>query len=271
MSSRKKIYLDYNLVSYYFEKSHKPAYEKIELLKGFSDFPYSPAHLEEIAVPIMKCHKDQAPLDSVLKLGSEKLHSLSKLTANLALRPQNEKRTIFIRENPIDCLKRVITYYDLNEDVERNEEAFLRKCKESDPTGERANRISNLPTNFLRETDFGKDLELRFYFDPSAAIAARKAKVTEFRWPYIARSHQLLERTLEMAFNFLEEIRYKPEKVSKSRSRIHDVSHAIYAASADYFVSRDEKLILKTQVVYNYFGIKTRVIHLDDFIDLKHL
>jgi len=123
----------------------------------------------------------------------------------------------------------------------------------------------------LRETDFGRDLELRFHFDPLAAIAARKAKVTEFRWPYIARSHQLLERTVEMAFNFLEEIRYRPEKVAKSRSRIHDVTHAIYAASADYLVSHDDKFLLKAKVVYSYFGIKTKVVSLDDFIGLKHL
>lgn len=271
MSVRKKIYLDYNLVAYYFARSNLPLCEKIDFLKGYCDFPYSPAHLEEIAVPIMQDQKDHSRLESVLKLGSEKLNSLSMLTNNLALVPQNEKRTAFIREKPIECIKRVIEYYDLNEDVEIKEEAFLKKCKDGDPTGDIANRISNLPANFLSKSDFGKDLELRFHFDLLAALAARKAKVTEFRWPYIARSHQLLERTLEMAFNFLEEIRYKPENVSKSRSRMHDVTHAIYAASADYLVSNDDKFLSKVKVVYDYFGIKTKVVGLDEFISLKYL
>jgi hypothetical protein len=270
MSTRTKIYLDYNLVAYYFERSHIPLCEKLDFLKGYCDFPYSPAHLEEIAVPIMQSHKDQNPLESVLKLGSEKLHSLSDLTSNLALAPQNEKRTKFIREKPIECIKRVLKYYDVNEDVETKEEAFLKKCKDSDPSGNIANRISNLPVNFLLESDFGKDLELRFHFDLLAAIAARKARVTEFRWPYIARSHQLLERTLEMAFDFLEEIRYKPEKVSKSRSRVHDVTHAIYAASADYLVSHDDRFLSKVKVVYSYFGIKTKVLRLEDFVAMRH-
>ncbi|MED5597205.1 hypothetical protein [Janthinobacterium sp. P210006] len=270
MSSKNKIYLDYNLVAYYFDKSNIPLCEKIDLMKGYCDFPYSPAHLEEIAVPIMQNHKDKKPLDSVLTLGSEKLNSLSELTNNLALAPQREKCTTFIRENPIECIKRVMINYDLNENIEIMEEAFLQKCKDLDPTGKIANRISNLPINFLNETHYGKDLELKLHFDLLAAISARKARVTEFRWPYISTSHQLLERTLEMAFNFLEEIRYKPEKVSKSRSRMHDVTHAIYAASTDYLVSGDDRFLSKTKVVYKYFGIETNVISLDEFLNLKH-
>jgi hypothetical protein len=270
MRSRKKIYLDYNLVAYYFERSDMQLCEKIDLLKGYCDFPYSPAHLEEIAVPIMQNHKDKIPLEAVLKLGGDKLNSLSKLTSNFALAPQNERRTKFIRESPVDCIGRVIKYYDLNENIESSEEAFLKKCKDGDPIGDIANRMSNLSLNFLRETNFGKELNSRFDKDLLAAIAARKAKVSEFRWPYIARSHQLLERTLEMAFDFLEEIRYRPEKVSKSRSRMHDVTHAIYAASTDYLVSGDDRFLSKTKVIYSYFGIKTKVLSLEEFFDTRH-
>ena len=268
--ARKRIYLDYNLIAYYFDRSNNEFCEKFDLVKDFCDFPYSPAHLEEIAVPIMKQHKSEKPLEAVIQLGSDKLNNISSMTRNVELLPREGRSTILKREMPIDCLKRVIKYYHLNEPAEKNEEDFLIRCKDGDPSGVISNTVSNFPEDFLRNTHFGGKLENKLELDLMCAIEARKARITEFRWPFIGRTHQLLERTLELTFNFLEEIRFKPESVSKSRSRIHDVSHAIYATSADYFVSNDPKLIAKTKVVYNYFNIKTKAISLKEFIDMKH-
>lgn len=270
MENRKKIYLDYNLVAYYLERKPIDFCEKFDLLRKFFSFPYSPAHLEEIAVPIMMAHKAGNQLESILKLGSDKINNLSAMTGNLALAPREGSKTVLVREAPIDCLRRVITYYGRNGEVEQNEENFLQNCKNGDPSGDIANRVSSLPVSFLRETEFGQDLKLRLHFDMMCALEARKAKITDFRWPFIGRTHQLLERTLELSFNFLEEIRFKPEKVSKSRSRIHDVTHAIYATSADYLVSNDDRFISKVKAVYSYFGIKTKVISLHEFMETKH-
>ena len=267
---RNKIYLDYNLFAYYFDKSNGIFCERFDLLKYFCVFPYSPAHLEEIAVPVMKEHKSGNPLDSVIKMASDKLNNISLMTKNIELLPRDGQSTILKKEMPVECLRRVIEYYDLNEQVERDEENFLKRCKDNDLSGDIANKVSNLPEDFLKTTEFGENLKDKLEFDVLFGFEAKKAKIKELRWPFIGRTHQLLERTLELSFNFLEEIRFKPEKVSKSRSRMHDVSHAIYATSTDYFVSNDPRLIAKTKVVYNYFGIKTKAITLDEFMLIKH-
>lgn len=269
-NSKKIIYLDYNLIAYYCDRTNVPFCEKFDLLRDFCEFPYSPAHLEEIAVPIMKEQKTGNALEAVIALGNSKINNLSVMTKNLELAPREGLSTIFKRELPIDCLRRVITYYNWNDKVERQEEQFLQKCKDSDPFGDIANKISNFPTSFLCDTEFGEKLDTKLRSDLMCITEANKVKITSFKWPFIGRSHQLLERTLELSFDFLEEIRFKPEKVSKSRSRMHDVTHAIYATSADYLISNDDRFIAKTKAVYNYFKIKTKVISLDEFIKIKH-
>ena len=43
-------------------------------------------------------------------------------------------------------------------------------------------------------------------------------------------------------------------------SSLHDISHSIYGAYCDYFVSRDPRLIKKLTSTYEFFGIKTKIL-----------
>jgi hypothetical protein len=82
-------------------------------------------------------------------------------------------------------------------------------------------------------------------------------------------SHQRLENHLESLFKILEQIGYKSEGKNKSRSAMHDMTHAIYATKADYFVTRDKKFGQKTKAIYHHLGIKTEVLTIDDFCKNK--
>jgi len=76
----------------------------------------------------------------------------------------------------------------------------------------------------------------------------------------------VLEHVFEILMNYLEEIRFRPEDVKKSRSRMHDVTHAIYATKADIFVTGDDRFYHKVRVAYNFLGVPTKVLFLDDFL-----
>jgi hypothetical protein len=75
-----------------------------------------------------------------------------------------------------------------------------------------------------------------------------------------------MEHVFEVIFNYFEEIRYKPDAAKKSRSRMHDVSHAIYAAHSDYFVTNDGNFASKALVAYTYLGVPTQVVYYLKFI-----
>jgi hypothetical protein len=55
------------------------------------------------------------------------------------------------------------------------------------------------------------------------------------------------------------EFGYASEKLPMSS--LHDNSHSIYGAYCDYFISRDHRLIKKLTSVYEFFGIKTKIIN----------
>lgn len=65
--------------------------------------------------------------------------------------------------------------------------------------------------------------------------------------------------------NILEKLGYYREKEDKYRARLHDVSHIIYGAYCDVFVSADKKLVKKAKAIYSLLGVPVEVIELSDF------
>ena len=47
-------------------------------------------------------------------------------------------------------------------------------------------------------------------------------------------------------------------------SKFFDVTHIIFASQCDLFVSGDKKLITKCEMIYNFLGISTKIIYLED-------
>ena len=84
------------------------------------------------------------------------------------------------------------------------------------------------------------------------------------RYALMIHDHTQLEYTIEILFRILNYCGYNAEKKEKTAiSGTHNVSHAIYATAADYFFTTDKHFALKCEAVYNYLGIKTRIIYCD--------
>lgn len=276
-----KIYLDYNVFTFYFDNSRKGIREKINYLKSNYILPYSPAHIEEVATFLPKpwAKENMEFIDTLPKL-YEKLKSISEITDNNEFLPSINGGSIrHLIENPQHCFLRVIKDYNINDEVEPLEKERLMAFKALDPEDKISKFISSLPEDFLSNSVHGNELRMRLYFnsDPSVrlllGIQARKDGIREYRWPDLCKSFDLLSNAMEITMNYLEEIRYRPEKTKKNRprSRMHDVTHTIYATAADFFVSEDKKSIAKAKIAYNYFGIPTKVIHLDEIMEVDDL
>jgi len=72
------------------------------------------------------------------------------------------------------------------------------------------------------------------------------------------------------AYLMLDMIGYKSDKLPKSKDNIQNIQadgeHSFYGAYCDYFVGMDEKLRIKSKVLYKEFNIATRIIEPKDLI-----
>jgi hypothetical protein len=89
----------------------------------------------------------------------------------------------------------------------------------------------------------------------------------DWKFSDIKNRFSVFESYVNLAANLLEKIGYHREKKENSRSRLHDVSHIIYGAYCDVFVSADKKMIKKTKAIYSMLEIPTKVLDLNEFYD----
>lgn len=83
----------------------------------------------------------------------------------------------------------------------------------------------------------------------------------------LKEKYKLLEFTIEHLHDLLSRCGYNRDKEEKKLiSGIHDVQHSIYATYCDYFVSEDRAFSKRANAIYNFLGIKTKVV---DFIEFK--
>lgn len=263
-----KIYLDYNLFVFLCDGVNPELEAKVKSLSDRHIFPYSPAHLEEVATALMQ--PKFLKLDDPKRFFSRKLDSISEISGNRELYPSDDGPITMKAEYPIKCLGRVLRYYDSNPGIEANEARMLEIYKAADTDGGVANRMSNLPVDFLLNTEHGEKLHQRLHSDLDFLVRCRTHCVDDLTWPSISKHFPVLERALELSLNFLENVRYRPEQVVKSRSRMHDVTHCIYASNCEQFVTQDKRLYDKVRAVYLYFGIPTRVLTLQEFLDMDY-
>lgn len=250
----KYIYLDQNVLSEYLAGDSAELTDAILKLKRKNNFVYSPAHMEELAVPFMRNNSEEVK-ERVLK----EIVGISELTGNKEVFPGSINPMHIISEDPSVCFNRVIDFYHLNPMLERQENEQLKQYKKTDIDGKKAQKISTLDSSILLQEEHSSVLNIKFHLDLLAAMSARKVGLRDFKYPEILKSHTAFERCIEITFCYLESIRYRPESIKKSRSRMHDVSHAIYASIADIIVTDDKKFSKKIKAVYKYWGIKTEV------------
>ncbi len=280
-------------------------------------FPYSPAHMEEVAVNLKKGDDAKELIENRLKtieyysrayeylpglpLRYDIVHQLSQLpsTSELAKtkqelemllnsydngKLQEHPATRKVFEKPLDCFNRVVEDLDVTgfahnndvfhlgrrnkESLENNFKSIQKDCSNIETFEEYQNkyklgpkRLSSLEPSKIFEIEAVKEA-LNVFLEENHEYSLTTGNI-------LLSSHNLLERTVTLILNFLEKIGYNQEennKVVKLRSRMHDVTHAIYGAQADYFVTNDVRFRKKLKATYYFLDLPCKVLSPEEFI-----
>jgi hypothetical protein len=244
------IYLDMNIVvalRHHEDPSLSSVF--ISLAKQGYVFPYSPAHIEEIAV-VARTTADEKEADIRV---NDNLDFLARLSRHIEIIRGSEKSdpTRFRRECPSDCMERVLDHYWLTHVSEAAAEA-VRKSQ-GDGTD------VPCPLDILHLESMKPLIE-----DKLRNQGLTLAEIP--KGPLLGSDHDKLQRAIDSLFNALSAAGYCREKRKKTRSAIHDVTHAIYGVLADVFVTDDGRFRSKLQAVYHYLQAKTEVLSKEEFI-----
>jgi hypothetical protein len=212
-------------------------------------FPYSPAHVEEIA----KAHHvgGGAPLE-------EQIAHLKELSGGLALMPDAEGPAKLQDEDIMACLRRVKDHggRELTEAVVELERERMQSYK-----GPRSTEVT---LAIRREVQ-----KCRYDNVFSQQNISRRLNQIAVEYGFRIRTASFGEReaTLAILFDLLNRFGFKAELSGKRvENRIHDVSHAIYASYADLFVTNDDKLRDSAKAVFNLCQFDVVVLDRAEFI-----
>ena len=237
-------------------------------------FLFSPAHIEEIAAMVMH---HSIPNE----VAEKRLCFLSKITKKTALLPfprcdveQSCFKGVYLsKENPESTYARVISNYSLNVIPETHQREKIEAGeRHQENTGIGAKKMNNLDvTPMLEESkaDFykavcsiwleNKETVMKDY------IPYSKPKIEDLKFDFLRGYFPLHEAVVEKIFERLEKIRFWPDTAKQYLSGLHDVTHAIYAAYCDIFVTNDMKLKKKTEVAFKWLGAEAQVFDVKDF------
>lgn len=257
MIHMKRLYLDFNVISY-LRSGQKPA-----LTTAFNEAAkallvvFSPAHLEDIAASAMR-DKTQPSITNA------EIEFLAKIAGRNALRPVTRDQVVLYDESPQDCYARVVDQYDNNDWAERIEATVIADAHDR-PAG------SPKDMNNISHTDILNHIRYREFIVISLAameVIGRDEQREALSWRFddLKNRFSVLEAYINIAANLLEKIGYYREAKDRSRARLHDVSHIIYAAYCDTFVTADRKLAKKAQAIYSLLGICTQVLSDNEFV-----
>ena len=209
---------------------------------------YGPPHIEEIA----NIYRSRASNEDCERHISEHLDGIRRLTDCWELLPNNEPDAPgrLIQEDPGICLQRVIDHYELTYFTEGNEEALREHvpADKSVPTPLEAFEDAKVQ-EIWRSRMFNRGFDPDCY--PTGSALRTSFKVTE--------------GMVDICFRSLHDAGYGLETEQKTRSAIHDVSHAIYAIMADAFVTRDKRMLGKIRATYKFLDAECVVYSVEDF------
>lgn len=277
-------YLDHNVVVDVYQNRRPGLRAVIDNRKKAGDiFPYSPAHMEEIAVIL----RSQPDLEKAQKMVGEQIALVADLSDTWEILPafQNAGSSQVVQEHPSDCMVRVMHNYDhtlSSEEIERfqlcwkSEKAFNAVQDEFGPPIRVGPGIELFPEKRDRlGIDRGiTNIAPERVFEDAGVRKALREKLWHYSWKVetmpmgedLMRSHIDRQNVVNILLKVLEQACYYADSFDKHRSHLHDVSHAIYAAEADIFVTGDERYAKRVRAVYHFLGLKTRVVQTGDFI-----
>ncbi|MBG3852300.1 hypothetical protein ABQZ69_17775 [Xanthomonas sp. WHRI 8391] len=253
----KKIYLDLNVVVDGLHENRAPGIkEKIEgLLDAGVVFPFSPAHLEETAVICQTAKKDAR------KYVIQQVKYISKISKNHGLMPSDSGPVVLRIEDPKACLYRVVKGLDKTLFAEMVEGSLhgdvdsYRKFREH----------YKLDPLILKKVEPGLILGHKDLENPLKHEAIRTTSSLS-SYSELKNDFSRLRDTIDFLMRFLEKCGYFSDDAKNYRSRMHDVTHAIYATAADEFVIGDRKFRKKVEAVYAFLGVSTLVCSRDEFL-----
>ena len=177
-----------------------------------------------------------------------------------------------------------------NQDNIKKFEKFKSKFSEEDILFQYLNIITNeflayfekdinedtpLFENIQKEYNINKkelsDLEPNIVFSQDSVLNFTKNKsiYNNEKYNNIKYSHSRIEQVITTLLSVLEKIGYQSEGRNKSRSMMHDNTHAIYATKADYFIINDNRYRKKVKAIYNFLEIPTIVLNIEEFLSLE--
>ena len=84
---------------------------------------------------------------------------------------------------------------------------------------------------------------------------------------YLEKQCASTKRTVfSSLFNLLDFVCYRHDK--SHTARLYDSSHACFAQMCDILVTNDKRMKIKTEAVYSYLGINTKVQTAEEFLNL---
>jgi len=322
---KKEIYLDFNVLISIVKKEVDSDYTfaKIANLKrnGFI-FPYSPAHIEEIAVNYGKYCKSEADevvnkrlrlvkwtsqcfeylpgtpsYESVIKTLKEVSNdpSLIKIKGYFLIMKRGyengsttavDNATQLRKEEPAKCMARVMKDIDLTQVAQDNDMfhvgrrtknslksnfEILGKSTEGLITFEEVHkkmklgprRLNRIPYDeIFSHSNFLKLLSEDFKNSGMNLESLKKGE-------HLMNDHSERESAMNVIFGSLERAGYYQEKSNsetKIRSRMHDVTHAIYGCESECFVTNDARFRQKLKAVLHFLNIPCNILSLDEFL-----
>ncbi|GEM_PF-6095964 len=227
--------------------------------------PYSSAHLEEERHRMME---EQAAY----------IAFLDNFTRMWELRPIDDSSLcVLMQESSRCCMERVKRDdgVRVTDDVEQTDLAFMRHIREADAARRMsAKELSSIPPDqIFEEMQDGElyrqrianfhqfwgwpDDAVRHTFDEFRHQAEPKAGYC--RW-------NVLEHYIETMMDFLNAIPYHQDRLARTKgSMTHDITHAIYGAFCDFFVTDDKKLTYRLKALYHWMEVSAEVMGLQAF------
>lgn len=245
------VYLDRQIVIDHLVRSEIIAAVESWRSRG-AVFPYSPAHIEEIA----KAHRvgRGAPMQ-------EQISHVEELSGGLALMPAVDGPAELRQEDIRDCLARVMDDggSELTQVAVDWERRRIGSYTDSD-----SDKFMSKTRRAVQK--LGHD---RVFSEPHVLQhLGRLAGESGFQ----IRTATFLERqdTMSTLFDVLNVFGFAPEHADRHiENRVHDVSHAIYASYADVFVTNDKKLNRSSKAVYGHCRIDVKVLDRHQFTNAR--
>jgi len=278
----KLIYLDFNVMADLYQRRRPGLPEWVDSRKAKGDiFPYSPAHMEEVAVVF----RSQLEPLAARQVVADQIDLVAGLSDCWVILPGlgNAGPSRVLQEHPSICMKRVLDNYDGTLSAEENERfqmswkterAFNRVQEEFEVPTRAGTGLELFPEKRERlGIDCGiTNLAPEQVFQHPGILKALEEKLWNYNWTpktmprgdELMISHCTRQNVVNLMFRLLDQVNYSADGFGKYRSHLHDVSHAIYAAEAATLVTGDRRYARRVSAVYHQLGIDTRIVQTEE-------